>query len=73
MLTVILLLNAIWFGMGFYAFYLRRHVFAKVVVPVKADRDNTAYEALVDKLEEGYDIVPYDQQVPVSTDNGFRV
>lgn len=47
-LKSIILLNAIWFGMGFYAFYLRRHVFAKVVVPIKADRENTAYAAIVE-------------------------
>lgn len=48
MLTVLLLLNAIWFGMGFHAFYLRRRVFAKVVVPNKEDRANSAYEAVVE-------------------------
>ncbi|MEM6476873.1 MAG: hypothetical protein AAF687_11965, partial [Pseudomonadota bacterium] len=47
-LKAILLLNALWFGMGFVAFYLRRDVFAKVVVPVKEDRDNTAYLAVVE-------------------------
>ena len=47
-LTVILALNALWFAMGFYAFYLRREVFGKVIVPVKQDRDNTAYEAVVE-------------------------
>ena len=48
MLIVVLSLNAIWFGMGFYAFYLRRRVFAKVVVPKKEDRDNTAYKAVIE-------------------------
>ena len=47
-LKIILLLNAIWFGMGFYAFYLRRHVFAKVVVPRAEDRHNSAYEAIIE-------------------------
>jgi len=47
-LKIVLLLNAIWFAMGFYAFYLRRSVFAKVVVPNKADRDSTAYDAVVE-------------------------
>ncbi|MEP3654682.1 MAG: hypothetical protein ABJO36_07280 [Litorimonas sp.] len=47
-LKVLLLLNAIWFGMGFYAFYLRREIFGKVIVPNKADRDNTAYDAVVE-------------------------
>ena len=48
MLTVVLLLNAIWFAMGFNAFYLRRTVFAKVVVPNKQHRDNSAYEAVIE-------------------------
>ncbi|MEM1051214.1 MAG: hypothetical protein AAGI28_03885 [Pseudomonadota bacterium] len=41
-------LNALWFAMGFHAFYVRREVFGKVVVPVKEDRNNTAYEAVVE-------------------------
>ncbi len=48
MITITLLLNAIWFGMGFQAFYLRRKVFGKVLVPNKADRDNSAYDAVVE-------------------------
>ncbi len=48
MLEVILLLNALWFTMGFHAFYVRREVFAKVVVPIKEDRNNSAYEAIVE-------------------------
>ncbi len=48
MLEVIFALNAIWFGMAFHAFYLRRTVFGKVMVPVREHRDNTAYEALVE-------------------------
>jgi hypothetical protein len=48
MLEVLLLLNAIWFGMGFHAFYIRRKVFAKVLVPNKEHRDNTAYEAIIE-------------------------
>lgn len=48
MLEVVLALNAIWFGMAFHAFYIRRRVFGKVMVPIKGDRDNTAYEALVE-------------------------
>lgn len=47
-LLPVLVLNAIWFAMGFYAFYLRRRVFAKVVVPKRGDRDNTAYEAVIE-------------------------
>jgi hypothetical protein len=47
-LQVVLALNALWFAMGFHAFYLRREVFGKVVVPIKEDRENTAYEAVVE-------------------------
>lgn len=47
-LQIVCLLNAIWFAMAFDAFYLRRRVFGKVLVPIKEDRDNTAYEALVE-------------------------
>lgn len=47
-LQVLFLLNAVWFSMGFHAFYVRRHVFGKVLVPIQAHRDNTAYEALVE-------------------------
>ncbi len=47
-LKAVLLANAVWFAMAFNAFYLRRRVFGKVMVPVRADRDNTAYEALVE-------------------------
>ena len=47
-IEIVVLLNAIWFAMGFYAFYLRRRVFGKVVVPVKEDRENTAYDAIVE-------------------------
>ena len=48
MLELVLLLNALWFAMGFHAFYVRRIVFAKVVVPNKAHRDNTAYDAVIE-------------------------
>ena len=48
MLEIILLLNAIWFAMAFQAFYLRREIFAKVVVPNKEHRDNSAYEAVIE-------------------------
>ena len=47
-LKIVVILNAIWFAMGFHAFYLRRGVFGKVIVPVKEDRNNTAYEAVVE-------------------------
>ena len=48
MLTAIWVANAVWFAMGFHAFYLRREVFGKVLVPNAAHRDNTAYAALVE-------------------------
>ncbi len=48
MLTAIFLANAIWFAMAFNAFYLRRKVFGKVMVPVREDRQNSAYDALVE-------------------------
>ena len=48
LISVTFLANAIWYGMGFIAFYLRREVFAKVMVPIKTDRDNTAYAALIE-------------------------
>ncbi len=47
-LKLVILLNALWFAMGFHAFYLRRRVFGKVVVPKKEDRENSAYEAIVE-------------------------
>jgi len=47
-LNILLALNAIWFAMAFDAFYRRRKIFAKVMVPIQADRDNTAYDALVE-------------------------
>ncbi|MEN7341458.1 MAG: hypothetical protein AAAFM81_00890 [Pseudomonadota bacterium] len=48
MLKTVLVLNAIWFAMGFHAFFLRRDIFGKVLVPVKEDRDNTAYAAVIE-------------------------
>jgi len=47
-ISAIFLANAIWYGLGFIAFYLRRDVFAKVVVPIKADRNNSAYAAVIE-------------------------
>lgn len=41
-------MNALWFGMAFQAFYIRRRIFGKVMVPNKDHRNNTAYEALVE-------------------------
>lgn len=48
MLQAVLLLNALWFALAFHAFYVRRRVFAKVLVRKREDRDNSAYEALVE-------------------------
>ncbi len=48
MLQIVLLFNAVWFGLAFEAFYLRRTTFAKVMVPNKEHRDNSAYEALIE-------------------------
>ncbi|MEM7189816.1 MAG: hypothetical protein AAF439_09410 [Pseudomonadota bacterium] len=48
MLEVVLLLNTLWFAMGFYVFYFRRSVFAKVMVPNRDHRDNDAYAALIE-------------------------
>ena len=47
-IQITILLNAIWFAMGFYAFYIRRHVFGKVLVPIREDRDNSAYDAVIE-------------------------
>ena len=47
-LKLVLILNAIWFAMGFYAFYIRRNVFAKVVVPNSDHRGNSAYDAVIE-------------------------
>ena len=47
MLELILVLNAIWFAMGFHTFYIRRKVFAKVIVP-KENRDTPVFQTLVE-------------------------
>ena len=48
LISAVFLANAIWFGLGFIAFYLRREVFAKIVVPVQADRNNSAFAAVIE-------------------------
>jgi len=48
LLQILFALNAIWFAMAFDAFYRRRKIFAKVMVPNPEDRDNSAYEALIE-------------------------
>ncbi len=45
MLEVILILNAVWFAMGFNTFWLRRKIFAKIVVP-KEHRETPVFEIL---------------------------
>ncbi len=45
---IVLLLNAVWFAMAFDAFYRRRKIFGKVLVPTRDDRENSAYDALVE-------------------------
>ena len=59
-MNLILALNTIWFALAFHAFYIRRRVFAKVVVREKADRDNTAYEALIEqgRFMGGFNLAP---------------
>ena len=48
LISAVFLAYAIWFGLGFVAFYLRREVFAKIVVPVQADRNNSAFAAVIE-------------------------
>ncbi len=48
LLQILLALNAVWFAMAFDAFYRRGRIFAKVMVPIQADRDNSAYDALIE-------------------------
>ena len=45
MFEALLILNALWFFAGFHLFYLRRHVFAKILVP-KQDRDTPVLATL---------------------------
>ncbi|MEM9171867.1 MAG: hypothetical protein AAGA84_04095 [Pseudomonadota bacterium] len=47
-LKALLFANAVWFGMAFHAFYIRREIFGKVMVPIASDRENTAYQAFVE-------------------------
>jgi len=46
MLETILILNAIWFAMGFNVFSLRPKIFAKVVVP-REQRDTPVFDILI--------------------------
>ncbi|MEO1258690.1 MAG: hypothetical protein AAFZ15_07825 [Bacteroidota bacterium] len=47
MFEAILLLNAIWFGLGFHLFALRSKIFAKTLVP-KEHRDSPVFEMLAE-------------------------
>ena len=47
MLELTLVLNALWFASAFHLFYLRRAVFAKLIVD-RAHRDTPAYDTLVE-------------------------
>ncbi len=46
MLETILILNAIWFAMGFNVFSLRPKIFAKIVVP-REQRDTPVFDILI--------------------------
>lgn len=48
LLQILFALNAIWFAMAFDAFYRRRKIFGKIMVPTPEHRNNSAYEALVE-------------------------
>lgn len=47
MYELILILNAIWFGLGFHLFALRGIVFAKILVP-KEHRDSPIFDMLIE-------------------------
>ncbi|CAM2007724.1 hypothetical protein [Acanthopleuribacter pedis] len=47
MFTLALILNTLWFSMGFYTFSINHRVFAKVVVP-RAQRDTPVFEILAE-------------------------
>ena len=46
MLKLILIVNAIWFGMGFYTFAVKGTIFAKSLVP-RSDRSNKVFPMLI--------------------------
>ena len=58
LLQGLLLLNAIWFAMACDAFCLHRKIFAKVMVPNQAHRDNSAYETLIEsgRFMDGFNL-----------------
>lgn len=45
MIEVVLVANAVWFGLGFHLFAFRRRIFAKILVP-KEHRDTPVFETL---------------------------
>lgn len=47
MLEILLVLNALWFFGGFHTFYIRRKVFAKVIVP-REHRDTPVFQTVVE-------------------------
>ena len=47
MFEIILILNAIWFGLGFHLFALRRKIFAKILVP-SAHRKTPVFDILTE-------------------------
>ena len=47
MFELILLLNAIWFGLGFHLFALRSKIFAKILVP-REHRESPVFDILVE-------------------------
>lgn len=46
MFELIVILNVLWFGLGFHLFALRNQIFAKILVP-KAHRDTPVFDILV--------------------------
>ncbi|MBW4936196.1 hypothetical protein [Marinobacter sp. F4206] len=47
MLEIILLVNTLWFAMGFHAFSIRHRVFAKIMVP-REHRDTPVFDILAE-------------------------
>lgn len=47
MYEIILLLNAIWFALGFHAFWIRNKVFAKTLVP-REERNTPVFDMLAE-------------------------
>ncbi|MEM7360220.1 MAG: hypothetical protein AAF431_14050 [Pseudomonadota bacterium] len=47
MLKTVLILNAIWFFGGFHIFYIRRNIFAKIIVP-QDERDTPVFQTVVE-------------------------